>query len=164
MMLKTLCFSVFFMLHPVHVSFTSIDYVPGKDTFNVFVRMYYDDFIADCKLDGEIPQTGNKTINNSVLMDDMEKYLKERVEIKVNDKELSGKLIDLNKTDNEISMNLEYKTVKRPKSVTIKNQIMTDLYRDQINMVIIRINDFEEGIKLTYETPEQTIILKKLKD
>ena len=62
--------------------------------------------------------------------------------------------------DNEISMNMICKVVKKPKSVKVQNHIMTTLYPDQSNMVILRVNDFEEGVKLTSEVPEHTFNTK----
>jgi hypothetical protein len=37
---------------------------------------------------------------------------------------------------------------------------MTGLYSDQSNMIIVRINDFEEGVKLTSDLTEQTFKIK----
>lgn len=86
----------------------------------------------------------------------MERYLGEKIEIRVNEKQLSGKLHDLNIADNEISMNLEYKAGKKPRTITVKNLIMTGLYNDQANMIIVKVNEFEEGVKLTSGLTEQT--------
>ncbi len=158
--LKSFCFSIWFLFHPVHVTFTSIEYIREKSSFNVFIRMNFDDFLADSKLNGEITLTENKSGSNYVLFDVMEKYLKEKIALKVNEEQLTGKLLDLNKLDNEISMNLEYKTGKTPESITVKSLIMTDLFNDQANMVIIRVNDFEEGVKLTPDITEQTFKIK----
>ena len=52
-MLRTFFFQFGFFFHPVHVTLTSIDYVPEIDSFKVFVRMYFDDFLRDYKLDGK---------------------------------------------------------------------------------------------------------------
>jgi hypothetical protein len=90
----------------------------------------------------------------------MEKYLGEKLVIKVNKKQLSGKLQDMKLADNEISINLEYNTEKKPKTISVKNLIMTGLYSDQLNMIIVRINEFEEGIKLTADIKEQTFKIK----
>ena len=67
-----------------------------------------------------------------------ENYLKEKVIIKVNEKLLSGKLVDMKIADNEISMNLDFYTAKKPKTITVKNLIMTRLYSDQSNMIIVK--------------------------
>jgi hypothetical protein len=159
-MLKTLIFSIWFIFHPVHVTLTSIDFIPETDSFKVFVRMYFDDFLLDCKLNNEFIQKENFSGEDSTSINFMEKYLKENIFIKVNDNQLSAKLLNMNMADNELSMNLEYKYGKKPESITVKNLIMTGLYTDQANMVIVRVKEFEVGIKLTSELKEQTFIIK----
>jgi len=160
-MVKTLFIFVWLFSHPVHVTVTSIDYIPEADSFKVFVRMYFDDFLLDCKLNG-------KDIYNSDFISDqktsswskMEEYIEERIIIQVNEKQLSGEILDMQLADEEISMNLRYGSENNPNTITVKNLLMTDLYSDQVNMIIIRINDFEEGVKLTSEVTEQTFIIK----
>lgn len=159
-MFKTLFFSIWLLFHPVHVTLTSIDYVPEMDSFKVFVRMYFDDFLRDNKLNGKEIQNKDFSTDNSSSRNVLEKYLAEKVIIEVNEKQLSGKLQDINLVDNEISMNLVYSTGKKPKTITVKNLIMTDLYSDQSNMIIVKISDFEEGVKLTADKTEQTFKIK----
>jgi hypothetical protein len=62
--------------------------------------------------------------------------------------------------ENEISMNMRYKAEKKTKTISVRNLIMTELYKDQSNMLIVRINDFEEGVKLTSDKPEQAFKIK----
>jgi hypothetical protein len=159
-MFKTLFFSIWFLFHPVHVTLTSIDYIPATDSFKVFVRLYFDDFLRDFKLNGGEIQEKDFSDTNSSYLDVMEKYIGEKIIIKVNEKQLSGKLQDMKLADNEISMSLEYSTGKKPKTITVKNLIMTGLYGDQSNMIIVRVNDFEEGVKLTSDITEQTFNIK----
>jgi len=159
-MLKILCFSFWFLFHPVHVTITSIDFVPEMDIFKVFVRMYFDDFLRDYKLGGEDAQNKDFTNNNSPSREAMEKYLNEKIMLKLDAEQLSGKLKDMSLTDNEISMNLEFGARKKPKTFTVKNLIMTNLYSDQSNMIIVKINEFEEGVKLTADITEQTFKIK----
>jgi hypothetical protein len=159
-MVRTLFFSIWFLLHPVHVTITSIDYVPEINSFKVFLRMYFDDFVRDYQLKGNVIQNKDFSTANVSSMNEMQKYLDEKVTLKVNEKQLSGKLQSMSLAENEISMNLEYGSGKKPVSVTVKNLIMTGLYADQTNMIIIKINDFEEGVKLTSGTTEQTFKIK----
>jgi hypothetical protein len=90
----------------------------------------------------------------------MENYLSEKLLIRVNEKLLSGKLHEMKVSDNEISMNLEFKGGKKPNTIIVKNLILTDLYSDMSNMVIVKVNDFEEGVKLTSDLTEQTFNIK----
>jgi hypothetical protein len=106
-MLKTLFFSIWLLFHPVHVTLTSIDYVPATDSFKVFVRLYFDDFLRYFKLNCAKIQEKDFSGTNSSNLDVMENYIGVMIIIKVNEKQLLGKLYDMKLADNEISMNLE---------------------------------------------------------
>jgi hypothetical protein len=159
-MFRTLFFSVLFFFHPVHVTLTSIDYNQEMNSFNVFVRMYFDDFLRDYLLNGNEIQVKDFSDNNPSSLSAMETYLAEKVILKVNEKQISGKLQDMKLIDNEVSMNMRFKSVKKPETITVKNLIMTGLYNDQSNMIIVKVNDFEEGVKLTSDATEQTFKIK----
>jgi len=159
-MFKTLYISLWLLLHPVHVTFTSIDFISGPGCFNVFVKMYFDDFLLDFKLNGGDIKSGDFSAFTSFSKDAMEKYLRDKLLIKVNEKLLSGKLQDMKVADNEISMNLEYKGGKNPETIIVKNLIMINLYPDQSNMIIVKVKDFEEGAKLTSDQTERTFKIK----
>ena len=158
-MLKLVALSFWLVFHPVHVTLTSIDHVKNTDSLKVFVRMYYDDFLLDYSLSGlELPP-GAGQFENTFPTDLMIDYLDKKVSIIINNKQLTGQLLNLTLEDNEISMNLLYRSDRKPRVVTVKNEIMTELYSDQANMTIIRIDNFEEGIMLTPLKTEETIEL-----
>jgi hypothetical protein len=160
-MLKTLALSVWFVFHPVHVTLTSIDHMRNTDSIKVFVRMYYDDFLKDYLLsEGENFSVKELQKGGTIPYDLMNKYLEEKVNIIVNNKQLKGKLLNIELEDNEIRTNLLYRSDKKPKVITVRNLIMTGLFSDQANMTILRINDFEEGVMLTPLKTEQTFSLK----
>lgn len=163
-MVNLLAFSIWLLFHPVHVSFTSIDQEKENDSLKVFVKMYYDDFLMDYYLFDKGSDTVKRIPEGQLIPASLvNKYISEKVTIIVNNKELKGKLLKMDLTDNEISMNLLYKSARRPRVIAVRNLIMTELYADQANMVIIRVNDFEEGIKLTPEKREQTFNIKRKK-
>lgn len=158
-MLKILALSFWLVFHPVHVTLTSIDHVTNTDSLKVFVRMYYDDFLLDCSLSGLKLPDGAEQFENTFPTDLMTDYLDKKVNIIINNKQLTGQLLNLTLEDNEISMNLLYRSDREPRVITVKNKIMTELYSDQANMTIIRINNFEEGIMLTPLRTEETFEL-----
>jgi hypothetical protein len=148
------------VFHPVHVTMTSIDHVPDTDSLKVFMRMYYDDFLRDYKLFDDEVNVEDYVPNKPFPEDLISKYLNEKVHIIINNKELTGKLLNVTLADNELSLNLLYRTTRNPEVITVRNMVMTDLYSDMANMTIIRFNNFEEGIKLTSDKPEETFELK----
>jgi hypothetical protein len=159
-MLKALFISVWFLLHPVHVTITSIDYVAENDSFKVFIKMYFDDFINDNRLAGfEIDKKDFEPVSDSA-MSSMQRYLKEKVIINVNGKILTGNISDMTLANSEISMNLNYRGNKAPQQVTVQNLIMIRLYNDMSNMILLRINSFEEGFRLTSDMTEKNFNIK----
>lgn len=153
-MLRILTFSILFLFHPVHVSITSIDYIHDMRAFRVYIRMYYDDFLLDCK--ANTGQVNNFSATASSSKDLVNKYIREKVLIKADDNQLIPKLRDIKLKDNEINIYLDYPTGKKPGTVSVKNLIMTSLYGDQSNMVIVKVNEFEEGVKLSPDLMERT--------
>jgi hypothetical protein len=139
---------------------TSIDFVTEKKSYNVFVRMYFDDFRLDCKSVAPEIQNISFSENNSASGNVMEKYLNEKVIIKVDTEQLSGKLLEMKVADNEISIKMEYYPGIMPGTITVKNTIMTSLYSDMTNMLIVKVNDFEEGFKLSSDLTEHTFKIK----
>lgn len=163
-MIEILAFSIWLVFHPVHVTFTSIDQEKGSDSLNVFVKMYYDDFLLDYnRFDPGNASVKDLQKDELLPAELMNNYLSRKVIITINNKELKGELSELNLEENEVKANLFFRSVKNPRIITVRNLIMTDLYADQANMVIVKVNELEEGIKLTPEMKEQTFTLKRMK-
>jgi len=159
-MLRILTISLWLLMHQGHVTMTSIDYVGGTDSIKVSCRMDFDDFLKDLQTiddDRNLYRLFNKQPFPSDLIN---QYFNSKVFIYVNSNLLIGKLLDVNLSDNEFVLNLIYKSEKKPKNITVRNIILTSWYSDQTNLIIIRINNFEKGIKLTTEHNEETLIIK----
>jgi hypothetical protein len=155
-MVKLLFLSIWLALHPVHVSLLSIDYVPEAEEFDVFLRVYYDDFLLDSGISGDDQKNLSFSGNNLFTREVILKYINSRLEIIVNGRQISAELKSTDLSDNELRMNLVFGQVKNVKTVIVKNSIMTSLYSDQANMTIVKLKDFEEGVKLTSDEKEKT--------
>lgn len=163
-MLKSLILTLSLILHPVHVTITSIEHIPATDSIRVFVRMYYDDFLLDYCMFNEDADPDELSLTELLPDDHMNQYLAERVVLTVNNKRLYGRIINqtlaIGVDEVEVSINLVYHTERQPEIFSIRNEIMTGLYEDQANMTIVRMSGLEEGVKLTPAKSEQTFILK----
>ncbi|MBP1674556.1 MAG: hypothetical protein H6Q24_694 [Bacteroidetes bacterium] len=151
-----LIFSFWLALHPVHVSLLSIDYAPDKELFNVFLRIYFDDFLLDSGIKTEDQKKLDFSENNSFTKEVIGNYVNDKIRIIVNKRQISAELENIDLSDNELRMNLFLRTISKVNTITIKNLVMTSLYNDQANMIIVRVNDFEQGVKLTAEETEKT--------
>lgn len=148
-MLKILMINFLFLSHPVHMTVTSIEQEQGSDTLKVFFRMYYDDFLNDYKSYNSAFDFNNLTPDLPVTHNQIIEYFNDRIQIYVNHKLLTGKLTDLFKDNFEISLSVHYKSVKKPRKLSIMNQVLIKLYNDQVNMVYLNINNYHDARKLT---------------
>jgi len=148
------------LIHPGHVTMTSIDYVQGTDSIKVSCRMEFDDFLKDLQTIDDDRNLKLFFSKQPFPADLINQYFNSKVFIYVNNKLLIGKLLSANITDNEICLNLFYRLSKKPKTITVRNMILIGWYSDQTNLLIIRINNIDKGIKLTPEHNEETLIIK----
>ncbi len=147
-------------MHPGHVTMTSIDYIQGTDSLKVFCRMEFDDFLKDLQTIDDDRNLYRLFSKQPFPSDLINQYFNSKVFIYANNKLLIGKLLSANITDTEINLNLIYRSSKKPKRITVRNMILTGWYSDQTNLMIIRINNFEKGIKLSPRHNEETFIIK----
>jgi hypothetical protein len=159
-MLKALAISLWLIMNPGHVTMTSIDYVQGTDSLKVSCRMKFEDFLKDLQTIDDDRNLRRLFSKQPFPSDLINQYFNSKVFIYVNDKLLFGKLLSANLDDNDINLNLNYRLGKKPKSITVRNMILTGWYSDQTNLMIIRINNFEKGIKLNPKHNEETCIIK----
>lgn len=155
-MIRFVILSLWLAFHPVHVSLMSIDYAPEVETFNMFLMVYFDDFLLDSGIgaDGEekMVLSGSEDETRKILA----RYVNEKVKIAVNGKPVKAEMGTVNLADNELRMKLTFASTGKVRSVTVKSLIMTSIYNDQANMLIVKVNDFEEGARLTALEPEKT--------
>lgn len=159
-MLKILAISILLFNHPGHVSMTSIDYAQGTDSLKVSCRMEFEDFLKDLQTIDDDRNLRRLFSNQPFPSDLINMYFNSKVFIYVNDKLLIGKLLSANLDDNDIILNLIYRLSKKPKSITVRNMILTGWYSDQTNLMIIRINNLDKGIRLSPEHNEETFNIK----
>ena len=139
---------------------TGIDYVPGTDSLKVSCTMEFKDFLKDLQtIDDD--RNLSRLFNQQPFPSDLiNQYFNSKVLIWVNGKLLTGKLLSTDLDDNDINLHLIYRVSKKPKSITVRNLILTGWYSDQTNLMIIRINKFERGITLNPLHTEETFIIK----
>lgn len=155
-MIRLLCFSLWLAFHPVHVSLMSIDYEPEGKVFNMFLKIYFDDFLLDSGLGAE---GGDKLVfkeNDEFTRMFLTDYVNEKVRILVNGNQVKAEPVKMDLSDNELRMNFSFRSDPKVRSIKVKNNIMTSIYSDQANMLIVKVNDYEEGARLTALENEKT--------
>ncbi len=149
--------------HPIHISVTNIDYSLDKKKINISFRLFLDDFdkIVSEKYGIELNigkknehKNSNKYIN---------KYIYENFLIKLNEKDVNSKKIVFNKRKIEditiwLYYEIDYKT--KLKNIEITNTLMTDLYKDQKNLLIFTYKNIQKALTFNRKNTLEKINLK----
>ena len=160
-MLKILIVPILILTQQAHVTFTGIEHVHGTDSLKVSVRMNYELFLRDYQ------QTIFDDLDMEVLRsfrpfpsDLANNYLNSKISIRADNKPVIGKLLDMEKNEDYVRFSLLYRVDRKLKYITVKSTMLTGLYSDVENLVIIRSRHHESEIKFTQEHTEQTFRLK----
>ncbi|MFN8241714.1 MAG: DUF6702 family protein [Bacteroidales bacterium] len=161
-MFKTALLSCLLIFHPVHVTLMSVEYSKKERSLNTYLMVYYDDFCRDYKLLTGSEITIGMEGDTTGVKTKLERYLDDRVKIIDGGRILKGMINSFTLADNELKMNIRYSYRKPAGKLVIRNSILTTIYRDQTNLLILRFKNNEEGVKLTPENPEHEFQLNRV--
>lgn len=147
-LLIILSFSSFIVLHKYYISVTEIVFVDDKKSVQIISRIFTDDIEALLKQ--RYDESLNMDYTESKILDSyIERYLSEKIKIKINGKEWNLKYIG-KQTDLDITkVYMEIENVVGINSIEIINKLLFDIYEDQQNMIKIRINSQNKSYLLT---------------
>jgi len=159
-MFRILFLTVYFFLHPVHVTVMSLDYLPDEKAFKGFLKVYYDDFLLDLGTTGV--NTAGIDLNDSTekYRELVISYLAKRVTITGGERIFKPEIVEMVLEGNELKLGLSYSVKNKIRSIKVYNSILSDIYADQSNLVLVKYGSFEEGVKLTPEMREYNFSFK----
>ena len=151
------------MKHPMHVSVTNIEYKQNNKFIEISSKMFLNDFISileqtnNIKIDlssssAHIEKTNQIMINN---------YFSTHFSVEINNHKIKFTNFEfVEKKINEESIWLYFKIPnnKKIKNIKIVNTILTDLFSDQNNLLIISIDQEQKGFNLN--SKENTAVMQ----
>jgi hypothetical protein len=144
----------------MHESFLSVEYFENSDVFNVYHKMTHKNFITDYRnsLDDDQQFDPSGKIDTAIIL--VNKYFNSRVQIFAENRQLEGQLKGIESADGEVILNFQFNSGSNARHFKVKNEILTEYYKDQSNLLIFKYKDFEEGVKLTSGKTEYTFKVK----
>ncbi|MFS4494787.1 DUF6702 family protein [Maribacter sp. 2308TA10-17] len=140
----------FTVAHKFYVSVTNVGYSEKDEALQITSRVFIDDLEA-VLLERYDVTAKLATDDESKLTEEyLEKYLRLKFEVAINGENVSYDLIG-RKYDNDVCIfYIEVPQVNLPsvKSIQIKNEILTDLYDEQQNVLHFKIKDQKKSFVL----------------
>ncbi|MDO7171882.1 DUF6702 family protein [Mariniflexile sp. AS56] len=141
----------FTAIHKYYISVTQIDYLQEKQSVQITSRIFIDDFekLLRERYDDNITLAGKKELSSVDMY--VERYLKEKIKIKINNKEVNLNFIGKEYDVDLVKCYLEIEGVKKIESFEISNQVLFDLFGEQQNIIKTKINSQQKSVILIPE-------------
>ena len=147
------------VLHKYYVSLTEIEYVKEEQSVQIITRIFIDDFESALRnrYDADLTlQTKNENLETDYYI---EKYLKDKLKISINNKLLRYNFLGKEYEDDMALCYLEIPNIESVSSIEIVNKILYDLFPEQKNIVRIKINTTNKSILLVKENDKGVLNL-----
>ncbi len=153
-----LSFFAFTAVHKYYISVTQINYVEEKQSVQIISRIFIDDFekLLRERYDENITLAGQ---NESESVDAyMEKYLKDKLVIKINGEPANLNFIGKAYDVDIAKCYLEIENVKHIETIEITNEVLFDVFSEQQNIVKTNIYSKQKSVILF---PQKANVLLK---
>lgn len=144
-------------VHPFHVSVSEINHNAAEKTLEIFCKVFVDDFEKVLEQNYKTPIDLNKESVKTA----MDKLVKDYV-IKHFSVNADGKNISLNYLGFEVESEAVYVYLEGEGVASLRNAIITqnllyDMYTDQIGIIHVIVNGNRKSTKITYPETKATI-------
>ena len=136
------------LFHPFHVSVCDVEYDEEAKSIQLSQRVFLDDF----------EQALNKKYNTNLIIDDestkvfrdslIQIYLFESIHLRIDGKEKKRVFIGNEIEDDAMWCYIEYKGIKKFKSLEIKSTVLIETFNDQANIIHFSYGEYDKSIKL----------------
>lgn len=146
-------FNSFTIAHKFYVSVTNINYSEKTDAFQITSRIFIDDLEALLKERYGIETTLGADNEDAVADDYIQKYLKAKFVLELNGETAAYNYIGKKYDNDVVIFYLELPDVGFAglKSISVQNEVLTDLYDEQKNLVHIKWKEKKKSFVLIRE-------------
>ncbi len=141
-------------LHKFYVSVTNVNYAEKEDAFQITTRIFVDDLEA-VLLERYGVKTFLATPKESELSDMyIEKYLKTKLLIELNGQKRAYNFLG-KRYDNDVVicyLEMPEVVISELKSIAVQNEVLTDLFEEQQNLVHLKIKGKKKSFVLFKES------------
>ncbi len=159
--MSLLFYSIFFLAHPLHISISEINYSEKDKALQITSRIFIDDLeqsIRDKRQEQELDLLSPK---NGLTTDQLvNAYLQEHFKIKLDGKARPLKLLGHEIEDVAIICYIEVENVRKVKSMDVFNDLITETYGDQSNIVHVTFNGPVKSVRLLRDKPSETFVIQ----
>lgn len=146
-------FYAFSGLHPIHVTVTEIELDEKDRRLEIMMRVFIDDFETTMRSNLNQPALDILNPKGGQTRDQLiEAFLKDRFKITLDNKSLPLKYLGHEQEGDAFVLYIEGPNVKKFRTISIYNDILTEEYDDQSNLVHVTVRGKVKSLRLTPDT------------
>ena len=152
----SLIYSLFFFLHPIHLSVTEITYSEKDKAIQITSRIFIDDLELSIQKQLNQPNLDILEPKNGLTLDQMaQSYLNEHLKVKLDGKPREIKILGHEIEDVAVVFYIEIENVKKIKSMEVLNDVIMETHEDQSNIVHVTYKSPVKSVRLLRDKPSE---------
>ncbi|RAK24267.1 hypothetical protein B0I03_102120 [Flavobacterium aquaticum] len=146
-----------FAWHKFYVSVTQIDFVPNKKRVEITSRIFIDDLekALEKRFKKKFYLTSSREIENADAL--IQEYLKEKIKISINKKSQNIEYLAREVEGDVLIFYTKIAVSKKINTFEIFNSLLTDIYKEQQNIVHVNVNSNKNSFLFTNSDTNQKI-------
>ncbi|MDT0675761.1 DUF6702 family protein [Autumnicola musiva] len=156
-----LCFLVFSSFrakkHEFYVSVTEIEYKEDPGTLQIITRVFIDDMqkVLNKRYGTQLSLSHEK--EEGRVKETIEKYLSQKLKLSIDGNNMQLHYLGKEYEEDRLLLYIEVTNVSSFNTISVTNAILTDLYREQKNVVHVEVGDQIKSLLLEKDREEGTI-------
>lgn len=150
--------------HPLHLTFTNLEYNARKNNWTLTIKVFSDDFATNLKMaTGAEPITGRNS-GNGQTEQLLKKWLETRLLIWFDSRPVlseTWKFTGITVREDASWLNFTFSAGMPSSEIKIRNSLLMDLYGDQKNLFILTMEHFQSAHQFKIKDQETVIKLNK---
>lgn len=143
-----------FLLHPIHVSVTEIEFDKKDQALEIMMRVFIDDLERAMRDHLKKPEFDILNPGGGISLDALaEEYLNSHFKISLDGRAQKTAYLGHEREAEAFIFYIEVRNVSTWKTITVQNDIIMSTYDDQSNIVHVFVNDKVKSLRLTRNTP-----------
>jgi hypothetical protein len=137
--------------HPIHISTLEIEHNTAEKSLEITCKIFWDDFetiLTKSNNSKRVDLTNEKNLANNKKL--VSAYISNHLSLLVDGKPITLNFVGFEKDDAVIFSYFEVTNISNVKKISITNNLMYDMFDDQIEIIHVIVNGNRKSTKLEY--------------
>ena len=143
--------------HEFYLSVTEIEYNNEEQSLQIITRVFIDDFqnVLNERFDADIQLS--QEAEEGAVTEHISKYLNQKLRLKIDGEELQLNYLGKEYDADQLVLYIEVENVAAFDEIEVTNEILTDLFDDQKNVVHVKVNNKTKSLLLMRQQETEKI-------